>query len=648
MQDTFQSKQHLYNLFMQAPVGMYLLKGADYVIEMANEPILQLWGKGHGVIGKPVLESFPEVEEQGFIKLLDQVRNTGTPFQTDEMAVWYNYAGEQKQKYVTLLYQPFYENGEVSGIFSIATDVTDKVLAKKKLEKSEQNLRNVMLQAPVAMCIFLGPEYRVEIANERMLALWGKSGSEMLGKPIFTGLPEVKDQGFEELLDRVYKQGETVVANERPVTLPRGDGSQLVYVNFVYEPLKDEEGKIAGVMAMAIEVTEHVLARKKIEEGEQRVRSIVNSAPFPIGVYEGKDMRITLLNRSIIEVWGKGDDLVGKRYAEVLPELAGTGIYDQLEQVFTTGRPFHARNQRVDLVRDGKLQPYFFNYSFTPLYDTEGRIYGVMNTAADITDLVLARQQVEQSERNLRNLVLQAPVAMCILLGKDHVVDIANDMMIAIWGKPRELVMNKPVFEALPDAREQGLEAVMAQVYNTGKAFMAYERPVALLRHGIWETVYQNFVYEPYRDADGNILGVLAISVDVTQQVLARQKIEEVVEERTRELAKSNEALTKTNEELKRTNHNLEDFAYAASHDLKEPVRKMLFFTDRLQQRFLEKMEPEDIRVFERIQNAAKRMGDLIDELLMYSQVTKGVANLEDVNLNRKVHLVLEDLELQI
>ncbi|HYK57152.1 MAG TPA: PAS domain-containing protein, partial [Flavisolibacter sp.] len=362
----------------------------------------------------------------------------------------------------------------------------------------------------------------------------------------------------------------------------------------------------------------------------------------------GRDMRIALVNQSIIDVWGKGPGLIGMRYRDVLPELGGKGIYEQLDQAFTTGQPVHARNQRVDLVVNGKLQPFYFNYSFTPLYDAEGKVYGVMNTAADITDLVVARQQVEQSERNLRHLVLQAPVAMCILLGEEHVIDIANDMMITLWGKPREAVMHKPVFEALPDAREQGLETVMAQVYRTGESFTANELPVQLLRHGVWETVYQNFVYEPYRDAEGRILGVLAISIDVTPQVLARLKIEEVVARRTQELASSNEALIKTNEELKRSNENLEEFAYAASHDLKEPVRKIHFFADRLQLRLSGKLEAEDVRAFERMQAATSRMGSLIDELLVYSQVTKGVAELEEVNLNYKVQLVLEDLELEI
>jgi PAS domain S-box-containing protein len=641
MQKPFQSKEAVYNLFMQAPVGIYLLKGPEYIIEMANEPILELWGKGPGVIGKPVLESFPEVKEQGFIELLDGVRTTGVPFQTDEIAVWYNYSGEKKQKYVTLLYQPFYEEGEVSGIFSIATDVTDKVLAKRALEKSEQNLRNIILQAPVAMCIFSGPEFVVEIANERMFAFWGKPGSAFLGKPIFEGLPEARNQGFEELLETVFHHGETITASEQPVTLPRGEGVEQVYVNFVYEPLRQEDGKITGVMAVAVEVTDQVVARKKIEESEQRVRAVVSSAPFPIGVYVGKDMQIALANQSLIDVWGKGADIIGKNYAEILPELAGTGIYDQLNKVLTTGKAIHARNQQVDIVHQGKLEPHYFNYSFTPLFDTEGEIYGVMNTAAEITDLILARQKVEQSERNLRNLVLQAPVAMCILLGKDHVIEIANEMMIGLWGKPREAVMHKPVFEALPDVREQGLEAVMEQVYQSGETFTAYESPIKLLRHGVWETVYQNFVYEPYRDAEGNILGVLVISIDVTQQVLARLKIEEVVAARTQELASSNE-------ELKRSNANLEEFAYAASHDLKEPVRKIHFFADMLQHQLAGKLEVADKKVFERMQVAAKRMGTLIDELLVYSQVTKGMANVEEVDLNRKVQLVLEDLELEI
>lgn len=264
---------------------------------------------------------------------------------------------------------------------------------------------------------------------------------------------------------------------------------------------------------------------------EQQISAIVESAPFPIAVYIGREMRIARANRAVIEVWGKGPDVIGKTYAELLPELQDTGIYQKLDQVFSTGIPYHVRNSRVDLVMEGKLKPFYFNYSFTPLFDDSGKVYGVMNTAAEVTDLQLAKQHAEFSERNFRNMISQAPVAMCLLRGPEFVVDIVNEAMLDIWGKPLENVSGRPVFQALPDAREQGLEQVMEQVFRTGETFFANETPVNLIRHGQHDTVYQNFVYQAYRDPFGVILGVLAISVNVSEQVRSRTELEKAYEQ---------------------------------------------------------------------------------------------------------------------
>ncbi|MXV16492.1 PAS domain S-box protein [Hufsiella ginkgonis] len=293
---------------------------------------------------------------------------------------------------------------------------------------------------------------------------------------------------------------------------------------------------------------------------EHKTRGIVENAPFPIGVYTGRELRIELANQAIMDVWGKGNEVIGKRYTEILPELKGSGIFEQLDGVFTTGIPFHARNQRVDLVIGGTLKTFYFNYSFTALRDNEGIIYAVMNTAADVTDVVLAKQQVEQSEKNLQNMILQAPVAMCIMLGPDHVVEVANDLMIALWGKPAHQVMKKPIFEGLPDARGQGLEQLLGNVYQTAVAFKASEQPVSLLRNGKYEMVYQNLVYEPYKDAAGNTLGIIAATIDVTEQVMARKTLEKShrdQQEVNEELAASNEELAAVNEELTAINEEL-------------------------------------------------------------------------------------------
>jgi signal transduction histidine kinase len=106
--------------------------------------------------------------------------------------------------------------------------------------------------------------------------------------------------------------------------------------------------------------------------------------------------------------------------------------------------------------------------------------------------------------------------------------------------------------------------------------------------------------------------------------------------------------LEKYIEDLKRTNANLEEFAYAASHDLKEPIRKIMFFSDRIKGSLMEKLTQEETRYFERMETAAKRMSSLIDDLLYYSQVSLRPGMLDKVDLNYLISLVLNDLDLEI
>jgi light-regulated signal transduction histidine kinase (bacteriophytochrome) len=152
--------------------------------------------------------------------------------------------------------------------------------------------------------------------------------------------------------------------------------------------------------------------------------------------------------------------------------------------------------------------------------------------------------------------------------------------------------------------------------------------------------VYFNLQEKPVRFI-GSVL-------DITAQKTAIQKIEQTVDERTRELAQANESLQVINKELQRSNQNLEEFAHAASHDLKEPIRKIHFFTHQLREQLSGHLKEAETRSFSRIENATQRMGNLIDDLLLYSHVSQRPHQTEAVDLNEKVQRVLEDLELDI
>lgn len=634
---------------LKATVGIVLHSGfpmflwwGEEMVQFYNDayrPSLGQDGKHPTALGQKAVDCWTEIWHIIY-PLIQQVKTANKSFFMEDQLIPIFRNGKIEDVYWTFSYSAVIgETGNIDGVLVVCTETTKRVNSFKEIERarkslalSELNLKNIILQAPVAMCILKGPTFIVEIANERMFNLWGKPRKRMLGKPIFDELPDARHEGFETLLKKVFETGETFTAYGAPVTLYRDGKIQTVYVHFVYEAFRDGSGAVAGIMAVAVEVTEQVIAQKKLEESENRVRSLVESAPFPIGVYEGREMRITMLNQAIIDVWGKGGNLIGKTYYEVLPELESQQIYPRLDNVFTTGVPFHARNQRVDLVVNGKLQPFYFNYSFTPLFDSSGKVYGVMNTAADVTDLNVAKLKVERSEQNFRNMVKQAPVAMCILIGPNHVVEVANDLIIRLWGKPAREVMHKPVFDALPDARAQGLEQILDNVFTTGEPFIANERPVVLLRNGQYQTVYQNFVYEPYRDVNGTILGIFTITVDVTDQVLARHKIEEVVRERT--------------ESLRRSNAELSQYAYITSHDLQEPARKISTFIEMLSNSLGDNIDSRSRTYLEKIDSSARRMLTLIRDVLAFSQLSKSSYQFEKIDLNKILNEVRSDFEL--
>jgi hypothetical protein len=140
----------------------------------------------------------------------------------------------------------------------------------------------------------------------------------------------------------------------------------------------------------------------------------------------------------------------------------------------------------------------------------------------------------------------------------------------------------------------------------------------------------------------------MILALDVTHQVLARKKIEDIVIQRTKELNDAYNALKSNNEELKKSNNNLEDFAYAASHDLKEPIRKIRTFANRIRANVGQELIEQNLHYFDRMDKSTERMQVLIDDLLEYSHVSTATGFVEDIDLNKKIKLVLEDLELEV
>jgi PAS domain S-box-containing protein len=568
--------------------------------------------------------------------MVERVMASGKPVYMEDQPVTIHRNAQAIETCWSFSYSPAYDDhGELNGVFVTCAGSTRKVDSARPLVSSEQQFRTAIDETDILMMIS-DAKGNATFFNQCWKKVTGRAVHDLLNLG-WTGLMHQDDrQGFLTVYHDAMASREPWEAEFRIINR---EGKHR-WILSKGTPRFTDRGDFDGYVSSGVDITDRKSAEDRLMESEHRLRQLIESAPFPIGVYVGRDMKIALVNQSILDVWGKRRDIIGKTYFEVLPELESQAIYPQLDMVFKTGKPFHARNQKVILESRGELKTFYFNYSFTPLFDTQGNVYGIMNTAADVTDVHLAKQKAEQSERNLRNMVLQAPVAMAILVGPTHVIKVANDMIIDLWGKERKAVMNRPVFEALPDARHQGLEEVIHHVYGTGIPFRANERPVNLVRNGKPETVYLNFVYEPYRNNIGERVGVLAIAVDVTQQVRARMNIEEIVADRTKELADANKNLERSNSELAQ-------FAYIASHDLQEPLRKISTFIELLENSAQDVLDERNRNFLYKIKNSSVRMQALIRDVLTFSQLEKK-EDFTDVDLTAVFNGVLEDFELVI
>lgn len=264
-------------MMLSNPFGMYIAWGSEY-IQIYNDGYRPILGesKHPRALGISSLETFSEVWDI-IGPMFDDVMD-GKAVGFPDFMLPLNRNGTVEECYFDFSYSPIKkENGQVGGVLVTVIETTEKKRAAiEVIETNDRFIKNI-LQAPVAMCILRGKNHVVEIANDNMLHLWGVKAEQVMNRPIFDGLPEAKNQGLEELVDKVYTTGEKFVANEMPVILPRHGTVETIYVNFVYDALKNPDGNISGIIAIAVEVTEQVEARKKIEESEQRFQAAIEA-----------------------------------------------------------------------------------------------------------------------------------------------------------------------------------------------------------------------------------------------------------------------------------------------------------------------------------------------------------------------------------
>ena len=384
---------------------------------------------------------------------------------------------------------------------------------------------------------------------------------------------------------------------------------------------KVAEGVLSIVRDRTYEVKVQEEQQRQVELIDSILDASINGVLALEAVYNESghiiDFRFVKANTKVEQLLGKREEeLIGKSYLSMLPPSKENGMFDMKRRVIETGEPI-----RTEFYYKGAGIDGWFDISISRLGTN-----GVVETFTDITESKQDKDRLALSAQRFATVINTSKAGMHTLVPvKDEngeVVDfrfgIVNQTVAAYIGQTAEVLTGALASVYFPAYKTNGLFATYKDCYVNGTS------------HN-FDFHYEDG-YDVFFQIDVMNMGdeVLVTFTDHTALKRLQRELEMKVTE------------------LGRSNANLEEFANAASHDMKEPLRKIRTFADRLKHSLTPKMDVTETSLFERIEVATERMQLLLDDLLEFSHVSERPLETEAVDLNEKVKKVLTDLELPI
>lgn len=456
--------------------------GEDARIEFANKAMLTIWGRGEEVIGKGLTEAMPELSDQPFLEMFARVWREGITISGKDTPAELLVDGVLSTYYFDFEYRAVKDtSGQVTAVLHTATDITERYLNRRELQEAAQN---------------------------------------------------------KELLFREQTLNEELAATNEELQASQEDLSR-----------------------MNLELESRVDARvKAFIESEERFRSMADNTDVLVALRD-QNGQLIYFNKAWSELTGRAADaLISTGWYDLIHQLDRQKFLDIHQQALAK-RVSYSDELRV-LGSDGVY--HWLLKKGTPRFLPDGTFAGYISSCVDITqrkldeqilhdlnaelaasneelaalneEMAATNEELEESngelllsEARFRNLIKQAPVAICVIRAGDLMVTEVNDGYLELVGKTREQVENHTIWEGVAEAAEV-YAPVMQQVITTSVAFHAKEHELVLIRNGVDETLFVDFVYEPVTDLEGKVTSIMVVGNNVTDKVMARRQIEDVEE----------------------------------------------------------------------------------------------------------------------
>jgi len=544
----------------------------------------------------------------------------------------------------------FWEDGKFIHTRCFTVDVTEQKKLVQAVIESEARYKSLVNSLPVAVYT-CKKEGAITFFNEVAVELWGYR-------------PDINNEHLKYCACyKVLVDGKHIRADETPMAaalhtgrsfrnieayVERADGSGFFAIVNI-DPIFDADGNIVGAINVFQDISNFKQVEAALRDSESKYRQLIHVLETPLYTTDAEG-RITLYNKAAVDLWGRepeiGKDLWCGSYKIFNIDGSYMPLYTcPMAMCLKEKRPVYG--EEILVVRpDGAIRNVAPHPQ--PIFDSAGNLTGAINMLIDITrmkqaenalreseakyrslagslemeverqvqDLKAKSEDLKKSEERYHKMVEEVEDYAILMLDKEGIVQNWNKGAEKIKGYREEEIVGKSFQEFyLPNDRKDGLPLkLLSQATQSGKAI-----------HEGWRKRKDNSLFwgstvlTALHNPDGEVIGFSKVTRDLTERKQSEDKMKEYLNQ------------------LEFQNKELEQFVYAASHDLKEPLRKIHFYNDYVVEDTTTQLSDKSKDYIGRSINAAIRMKKLIDDLLIYSRTTAKVETYEAVDLEKLV-----------
>ncbi len=470
--------------------------------------------------------------------------------------------------------------------------VLDNALLYEQARWERNRLQSVFTGAPVAIGIVSGPEYILEMANAPICEIWGRKAEDLLNKPVFKAIPEAEEQGFKAILDKVRATGDPFVGKEVPVNLNRGGKMELLYLNFVYQPVPDAEGSIDIIMAVAIDVSEQVQARKRVEESEKNLQIALDAGSM--GTWH-LNLENDISSRSL-----QHDQIFG--YSSLLPKWGFKEFHSHIlpadremvankfKEAMSTGhlsfeaRIINAQNELRWIAVQGQV------------FYRNNEAVNMAGVVTDVTELYVARQEAQENAERFKMLLETIP-QMTWTHKQDGSVTFFNQQWYNYTGLTKQQSLGLGWKEAIhPD----DLPYSITMVSDARQTEQPFEMESRFRRGSDGMYRWQLVRALPVRNESGEVFLWVGTATDIHDQKM------------------QSSLLQKQNIQLDEINKYLDNFVHTVAHDLRSPVANIIGLLSLLN---LNGEDARNVVVAEKLKTSVERLDNTLKGMIKLIEI---------------------------